>query len=149
MSYFKFNCGHLTEQIDALERIERQMRILVDEADEIIRQLSEPMAEEPQIKHRTIPLLHLSSDIVNGLSEARCKLSQVVDIYSQAEKDALTLSERLPTAVPRAEQRGAALERPTAAPVKLQRSVIHNRELVVEDWLAALIYENDARHGSL
>ena len=148
MDYMKWNCFDLAEQQEILEQCEREMQKLYDDLLIISRQLDEEVAESLEIKSSLNVLLSKTEDIVADLRTEYIALDQVVDIYYFAEKKAKEQSEALPTKITTAKYRISSAQISEVAWIdNLDVAATVGHSVVVEDWLAELVYWNDQFTG--
>ena len=137
MDYLKFNCYDLASQNTELYSVYSKIQQLSDEFDAVISSL------DPQIKSCTdlqkqFAVSRTETDDVSArVLSAHNSLDQIIDIYYSAENKALRTSEDLPASI--AEYGD---EKRTKVTVMALPSSVNNGDLILEDWLAELLYKH-------
>jgi hypothetical protein len=139
MEYIKFNCHDLAAQsIELLSAFNRFQRLSSDLAN-VIESLDPQMSSYDGVQREITSSQAAMADISARILAAHSALDQASDIYYAAEKRALQASEGLPAGIPLRSSLGEANVAPS-----LSTSRIISGDLVLEDWLAELVY----RYGS-
>lgn len=140
MDYLKFNCYDLAAQNTELHSASRKMRSLADEFSRLYASL------DPQIKSYENLNTHLkaanetTADVAARILTASTALDQIIDVYYAAEKKALQGSTELPDGSEIARSGDSYRSQSTA---RVLTSSIHNEDLILEDWLAELVYKDE------
>lgn len=136
MDYLKFNCHDMAVQNNELYEAHSKMQALNNELADVMRAL------DPQIKSYEGLQNHLStfqaaaSGIAVRVLTMADALDQIVDVYYSAENRALQATESLPVRSVQQESKTSAFNVPPTA-----ASAIQSSDLVLEDWLAELVYK--------
>lgn len=140
----RFDNVRMEECADALTLIHQALRRYADEVEQNLRQLDDAVLDE-RVRYGIETARRRSLALTEELWCLQSALAKAAAIYARAEADALALSQRLPGKI--------LLDLPTRhlIPVKpfpqrlpvaaqpIARAAISAPEVVVEDWLAALV----------
>jgi len=135
MDYIKFNCYDLAAQNAEIYNVYSKVQQLSNELSDIISSLNPQIENYPDLQGEFRASQMAVADIVEQFLAAHTSLDQAIDIYYLAEKKALQEAEKLPV--------GLYLERSEREIKeyhKISISIINSNELILEDWLAELIY---------
>ena len=141
MDHLKFNCYDLAEQNNEMFGLCEKMRRLSEELDEIAGSIDPRFMEFADLLKSLTVLKKSAADSASRLSSSCKTLDQIIDIYHAAETKALHEAEALPDAP------GTGGSDPILNVVKNSKiqaaraSKISGGDLIVDDWLAELMYK--------
>ena len=137
MEYQKFNCYDLAMQNTELHGVHRKMLNLSEELTRVTNQLDPQIRSYESLSNQCISAGAAIDDISTRILNAHNALDQIVDLYYAAEVEVAQSVEALPTGIAQKES-----ARSYSSALKLQSSSISGGDLVVEDWLAELVYRS-------
>jgi hypothetical protein len=136
MEYIKFNCYDLAEQGSAIHEAHAAMQRLAAQIGSAYAALEPQTLGSEAIRSRLMAARDEAAESAHSLLLAYNALDRAVDIYYAAERKALQAAEALPAGFGGAG--GAA--RPAAQAAVHTSAAISGEDLVMEDWLAELLY---------
>lgn len=139
MDYLKFNCYDLATQNIELHRVYINMKNLNDELDSILNSLDPQIKSYEGIQKQIVVTKLDTADIVVRIFTAYNVLDQIIDVYYAAEGRVQQASEELPVGL--VKQANTAIFNSSDGTLKISTSSISSGDLVLEDWLAELIYK--------
>ena len=135
MDYLKYNCHDLAAQNSELSSLHNRMLSINDELVGTLSTLDMQIKSYEDM-HKS---LSVTQREVAGISAriltAHNALDQIIDLYYAAEQKAMQTVEDLPVGI----SIKSGNKNPTAVPAA-SKSSINNSDLILEDWLAELIY---------
>lgn len=137
MMDLKFNCYDLAGQNAEIFSMYRKMQHLSDSLADIFDRQEPQIKQYEGIQKEFTAAKAKTADLSTRILMVYNTLDQIIDQYYAAENKALRASEELPIGIILEKKAGT---HETAMPIIT--STIHSKELVLEDWLAALIYKN-------
>lgn len=138
MNYIKFNCYDLAAQNTELYNIYNKIQMFSEELADVLRTL------DPQIKNYT-NLLNQFTAVQNAIADSSAHilktynvLDQIIDRYYAAESKVKQTVEDLPVDAIR-----VAANPINISTGRIQTASISRGDLVLEDWLAELLYKDE------
>ena len=138
MIYLKFNCFDLASQSAELKGVYNKTRQLLDDITHVANTLDPQIKSYTDIQRQLTSTLSGISDIAASLLSSYSALDQIADIYHAAENKALREAENLPVGI----SAGNNATRSAAIPIT-STSSINSKDLILEDWLAELVYKHN------
>ncbi|HWQ79793.1 MAG TPA: hypothetical protein VN381_13290 [Anaerovoracaceae bacterium] len=135
MDYLKFNCYDLAEQNAELHGVYSKIEALADELAGIFNSLDPQIKSYEGLQSRFTAMTAENADVVLRILTAYNALDQIIDVYYAAENKVKDTMAELPVETYKETGRFAA-----GAP-ELRTSSISSGELILEDWLAELLYK--------
>lgn len=137
MDYLKINSYDLAAQSAELNGVYNRISRLSDDVANIVSALDVQIKSRADIQKGLASAQTGLSDIAARLLSMHGALDAAADIYHAAENKALREAENLPAgSFP-----GDSAGKPAAAPAASVSS-ISNSDIIIEDWLAELIYKS-------
>ena len=155
MDYIKFNCKDLEMISSGIGDMVRETQIYSERVNGIIDSLDPQIKKYEGISNQLAGVKSSSADISERIYSASIALGQIAEIYYTAENKVMESIQELPASIPpRAKSSEVSQGGPanlsrrdgaqqTTAPPAVATSSISNNNLVVEDWLFELIYEDN------
>lgn len=142
MDYLKFNCYDLAAQNSDLYSIYSKMMNLSEELGGILSALAPQIKSYENLQSCFRATAEVTTDISLRVLAAHNALDKIVDLYYVAESKVQEASEALPTEI----APGSSVCRAsTGDTTTIAASTINSSDLVLEDWLAELVYRfNDS-----
>lgn len=140
MDYLKFNCYDLATQNIELHRVYINMKNLNDELDSILNSLDPQIKSYEGIQKQIVVTKLDTADIVVRILATYNVLDQITDVYYAAEDKVQQASEELPVGF--VKQTKMTIFHNSEETLEISRSSISSGDLILEDWLAELIYKS-------
>lgn len=140
MDYLKFNCYDLATQNIELHRVYINMKNLNDELDSILNSLDPQIKSYEGIQKQIVVTKLDTADIAVRILATYNVLEQITDVYYAAEDKVQQASEELPVGF--VKQTKMTIFHNSEETLEISRSYISSGDLILEDWLAELIYKS-------
>ena len=137
MDYLKINSYDLAAQSAELNGVYNRISRLSDDVANIVSALDVQIKSRADIQKGLASAQTGLSDIAARLLSMHGALDAAADIYHAAENKALREAENLPAG----SSLGDSAGKPAVAPAASVSS-ISNSDIIIEDWLAELIYKS-------
>ena len=138
MDYMKFNCYDLAAQNTELHSVRRRMQSLAEELSIVLNSLDPQMKSYEGLYNQIMATGTATDDIAMRLLSANTALDQIIDLYFAAESRVTQSVEGLPVGI---SSKGNNRSNTNTDIVKVQTSSITSGDLIVEDWLAEMVYK--------
>ena len=144
MEYLKYNCHDLAEQNSELYSIYNKIQQLSNDFDTVFNSLDPQIKSYTDLQKQFTASQTVMADIVARFLSSYNALDQIIDIYYSAERKALQASEDLPVSVASGQSSKSNIRTipPVPAPSATTAS-INRSDLILEEWLAELIYKDN------
>ena len=135
MDYIKFNCYDLAAQDTELYNAYSRIQILTKELAGVLNTLDPQIKSYENLQHQLMTVQNKTTDISARILTAHNMLDQIIDLYHAAESKVKQTVEKLPvdyiesTTSPSNSRMG-----------EIQTASINRGDLILEDWLAELLY---------
>lgn len=135
MEYLKFNCHDLAAQNTELYSVYSKIQQLSSELDNVVSSFDMQIKSYEDLQKQFTSSQTVMADIVARFLALYNALDQIIDLYYAAENKALQAAENLSVKI--------SLKGSTKANAIPMASIssINNKDLILEDWLAELIYK--------
>lgn len=142
MQYIRFNCYDLSIQSTELYDIYRRIQTLADEFAGILNVLDPQIKSYENLQQKLSEAQNATAGISACVLKAYHALEQIIDIYYAADNKVKQSVEELPVDAVRAEGHSTGIDTGM-----IQTASINRGDLVLEDWLAELLYKNGINDG--
>ena len=143
MEYLKFNCHDLAEQNIELFNVYSKIQQLSNEFDSIVNSLDPQIKSYADLQKQFITCQSVIADIVTQFSSSYNTLDQIIDLYYLAERKVMQASEDLPVGIPFGTSSKNSTRILSHAPMpQVTTASINGSGIILEDWLAELIYRS-------
>ncbi|NMA33888.1 MAG: hypothetical protein GX940_04965 [Clostridiaceae bacterium] len=137
MQYIKFNCYDLAAQNAELQNIHNRIRRLSDELAGVLNALDPQIRSYENLQQQLLAVRNETAETSVRILRACSALDRIIDIYYAAESKVKQSAEELPASTV------GTSGRPAGSTVKIETSSISRGDLVLEDWIAELLYKED------
>lgn len=141
MDYIKFNCYDIAEQDTELYNAYSKIQMLSEELESVISTLDPQINSYENLQHQLAAVQSSTADISLRIFTSYKTLDQIIDLYYAAENRVKQTIEELPGGAIKAT--GNTISKGIK---KVQTSSINRGDLILEDWLAELIYKDDVKN---
>ena len=136
MEYIKFNCYDMAAQTVELRGTHRKLQNLAEELSRVLNSLDPQIKSYENMQSQFAAVGMAAADIAERILTVHNSLDQIVDLYHKAENSVMQTVEGLPTKIL---HKGNG--RTNTSTAKIETSSISNGDLIMEDWLAEMVYK--------
>ncbi len=141
MDYIKYNCFDIAVHNNELLKIGNQLQHLSHELTAVLNSLDSQIKSYESLQQSLAASNSDIKEVVMRIFNMHSALDQIIDVYYMAENNALRLVEELPVGLVEGCTSAIMSGVKNINPINISTASISRGDLVMEDWLAQLVYK--------